>query len=47
MLGFGNGNYNDGLMQTLAQNGNGNAAYIDSFREDVIFSTCGQKRASF
>ena len=22
-------------------------AYIDSFREDVIFSTCGQKRASF
>ena len=27
------GNYNDELMQTLAQNGNGNAAYIDSLTE--------------
>ncbi|MFT4582314.1 MAG: Ca-activated chloride channel family protein, partial [Gammaproteobacteria bacterium] len=27
------GNYNDALMQTLAQNGNGNAAYIDSLSE--------------
>ncbi|WP_245578804.1 vWA domain-containing protein [Cucumibacter marinus] len=33
VLGFGSGNYNDALMQALAQNGNGNAAYIDSFRE--------------
>lgn len=33
VLGFGQGNYNDGLMQTLAQNGNGNAAYIDSLKE--------------
>ena len=33
MLGFGQGNYNDALMQTLAQNGNGNAAYIDSLNE--------------
>jgi len=33
ILGFGSGNYNDALMQTLAQNGNGNAAYIDSLRE--------------
>ncbi len=33
ILGFGAGNYNDALMQTLAQNGNGNAAYIDSLRE--------------
>ena len=33
VLGFGRGNYNDGLMQTLAQNGNGNAAYIDSLSE--------------
>ncbi len=33
VLGFGSGNLNDGLMQTLAQNGNGNAYYIDSFRE--------------
>ena len=33
VLGFGQGNYNDALMQTLAQNGNGNAAYIDTLRE--------------
>jgi Ca-activated chloride channel family protein len=33
VLGFGMGNYNDALMQTLAQNGNGNAAYIDSLSE--------------
>jgi len=33
VLGFGMGNYNDALMQTLAQNGNGNAAYIDTIAE--------------
>ena len=33
VLGFGQGNYNDHLMQVLAQNGNGNAAYIDNLRE--------------
>ena len=33
VLGFGQGNYHDNLMQTLAQNGNGNAAYIDSLSE--------------
>ena len=33
VLGFGAGNYNDALMQALAQNGNGNAFYIDSYRE--------------
>ncbi len=33
VLGFGMGNYNDALMQTLAQNGNGVAAYIDNVRE--------------
>ncbi|MGV2496592.1 vWA domain-containing protein [Pelagerythrobacter aerophilus] len=33
VLGFGMGNYNDALMQTLAQNGNGNAAYIDTINE--------------
>ena len=33
VLGFGMGNYNDALMQTLAQNGNGNAAYIDTVAE--------------
>jgi len=33
VLGFGQGNLNDALMQKLAQNGNGNAAYIDTLRE--------------
>ena len=33
VLGFGMGSYNDELMQRLAQNGNGNAAYIDSLSE--------------
>jgi len=33
ILGFGIGNYNDELMQQLAQNGNGNAYYIDNLHE--------------
>jgi Ca-activated chloride channel family protein len=33
IFGFGQGNYNDQLMQTLAQNGNGVAAYIDTLAE--------------
>ncbi|WP_243455626.1 VWA domain-containing protein [Sphingosinicella sp. BN140058] len=33
VLGFGMGNYNDALMQMLAQNGNGAAAYIDTIAE--------------
>ncbi len=33
VLGFGRGNYNDALMQALAQNGNGVAAYIDTLSE--------------
>lgn len=33
VLGFGEGNYNDQLMQVLAQNGNGAAAYIDTLAE--------------
>lgn len=33
VLGFGQGNYNDHLMQELAQNGNGIAAYIDTLSE--------------
>lgn len=33
VLGFGQGNYNDALMQRLAQNGNGTAAYIDELEE--------------
>ncbi len=45
VLGFGQGNYNDALMQKLAQNGNGNAIYIDNLNEarktmvDEAFST--------
>ena len=33
VLGFGQGNYRDAMMQTLAQNGNGVAAYIDTLSE--------------
>lgn len=33
VLGFGRGNLNDWMMQTLAQNGNGTAAYIDTLAE--------------
>jgi len=33
VYGFGRGNYNDTMMQTLAQNGNGTAAYVDSLQE--------------
>ena len=32
-LGFGNGNYNDALMEQLADSGNGNYAYIDTLKE--------------
>ncbi len=33
VLGVGRGNYNDALMQALAQTGNGTAAYLDSLAE--------------
>lgn len=33
VLGFGTGNIKDNKMETLADKGNGNYAYIDSFRE--------------
>lgn len=33
VMGFGRGNYNDQMMQTIAQAGNGTAAYIDSRAE--------------
>ena len=33
VYGFGRGNYNDELMQALAQNGNGTAAYVDTYEE--------------
>lgn len=33
VLGFGQGNLNDEMMQKLAQNGNGAAAYIDTLNE--------------
>jgi Ca-activated chloride channel homolog len=32
-LGFGEGNYNDGLMEQIADVGNGNYGYIDSLKE--------------
>lgn len=33
VLGFGGNNYQDDMMQTIAQNGNGIAAYIDTLKE--------------
>ncbi len=33
VFGFGEGNLNDQMMQTIAQNGNGTAAYIDTLAE--------------
>ncbi|MCL4157548.1 UNVERIFIED_CONTAM: hypothetical protein GTU68_017766 [Idotea baltica] len=33
VLGFGQGNYQDNVMQALAQKGNGTAAYIDTLQE--------------
>lgn len=33
VIGVGAGNYNDALMQTLAQNGNGTANYLDTLNE--------------
>ena len=33
VLGVGQGNHNDALMQSLAQNGNGTAAYVDTLNE--------------
>jgi len=33
VFGFGRGNLNDQMMQTIAQNGNGTAAYIDTLGE--------------
>ena len=33
VLGFGRGNLDDAIMQTLAQNGNGTASYIDTLSE--------------
>jgi Ca-activated chloride channel family protein len=33
VFGYGRGNYKDALMQALAQNGNGTAAYIDTLQE--------------
>ncbi|TPM38467.1 VWA domain-containing protein [Mesorhizobium sp. B2-3-4] len=33
VFGFGRGNLNDEMMQTIAQNGNGTAAYIDTLAE--------------
>jgi Ca-activated chloride channel family protein len=39
-IGFGMGNYRDDLMEKLADKGNGNCFYIDSFREaKKVFET--------
>ncbi len=39
LLGFGGGNLNDALLETLSNKGNGNYAYIDSFKEAAkVFS---------
>jgi Ca-activated chloride channel family protein len=35
VFGFGRGNLNDQIMQTIAQNGNGTAAYIDTLVEEA------------
>ncbi|HET7604233.1 MAG TPA: von Willebrand factor type A domain-containing protein [Gemmatimonadales bacterium] len=40
VLGFGTGNYKDGRMETLADKGNGNYAYIDNILEaKKVFGT--------
>ena len=44
VLGFGMGNYNDALMQTLAQNGNGTAAYIDTRQRGAEGAGRGSQR---
>lgn len=43
VLGFGRGNINDEVMQSLAQNGNGIASYIDTLSEarKVLFDNFG------
>lgn len=43
VLGFGTGNYQDGKMQSLADKGNGNHAYIDGLKEakKVLISEFG------
>ncbi len=33
VLGFGNGNINDEMLETITNNGNGNYSYIDSIKE--------------
>ena len=33
VMGFGMGNLKDGKMESMAKNGNGNYAYIDSIQE--------------
>ncbi|MEZ6093926.1 MAG: VWA domain-containing protein [Pirellulaceae bacterium] len=47
VLGFGTGNYQDAKLETLADNGNGNFAYIDGIREAqkvLIGTNVGQSR---
>ena len=39
-LGFGTGNYNDTLMEQLADKGNGNYAYIDTLPRGAARCSC-------
>jgi len=43
VLGFGSGNYNDSMMEKLADKGNGNYAYIDTTEE--VRKALGQQAA--
>jgi Ca-activated chloride channel family protein len=43
VLGFGTGNTNDSIMEKLAEKGNGNYAYIDSFEE--VHKALGEQTA--
>jgi Ca-activated chloride channel family protein len=46
-LGFGTGNYNEAMMEQVADHGNGNYAYIDSALEaDKVLSTRWPRRCS-
>ena len=48
VFGFGRGNLNDQMMQTIAQNGNGTAAYIDTLAEaeKVLVEDASPRRCS-
>ena len=39
VLGFGMGNYKDNKMETLADKGNGNYAYIDNLQDCLLYTS--------